>query len=81
MREGKDYASVSTMSPQTLQLSFAGVRAESSFIIFSPDHGLVSEHCSEEDARAAFDHYVADLECGDYLPFLLRRTDEDWDFA
>jgi hypothetical protein len=69
------------MSPQALHLSPADIHANCDFIIFSPDHGFVSEHVSEDDARVAFDHYLADFECGDFLPFLLRREGEDWNFA
>ncbi|MGN6387087.1 MAG: hypothetical protein ACTHMT_12700 [Verrucomicrobiota bacterium] len=44
-------------------------------------HGLLSEQLGEDDARLAFETYLAEFELGEYLPMLLRREGSDWDFA
>ena len=70
-----------TMSPLALQLQPADISPQAEFIIYSPDHGLVSAHFSEEDARASFANYLSEHEMGEYLPYLLQRSGEDWEFA
>lgn len=72
---------IHTMSPLALQLQPADISPQTGFIIYSPDHGLVSAHCSEEDARASFDAYLSEHEMGEYLPFLLKRSGEEWEIA
>ncbi|MGZ8920331.1 MAG: hypothetical protein ACXW3L_05060 [Limisphaerales bacterium] len=42
---------------------------------------MVSAHCSEEDARASFDAYLSEHEMGEYLPYLLHRSGEEWEIA
>jgi hypothetical protein len=70
-----------TMSPLALQLQPADISPQTEFIIYSPDHGLVSAHFSEEEARASFDSYLSEHEMGEYLPFLLQRSGEEWEIA
>jgi hypothetical protein len=69
------------MSPQALHLTSADIPQQAGFIIFSPDHGLISDHCCEEEARASFANYLSELELGEYLPFILRRSGEEWEIA
>jgi hypothetical protein len=69
------------MSPQALHLTPADIPSQTEYLIFSPDHGLISEHCCEEEARASFANYLSDFESGEYLPFLLRRAGEEWEIA
>jgi hypothetical protein len=70
------------MSPQALQLQPADIPSHTQFLIYSPAHGLISEHCSEEEARASFASYISECEMGEYIPFLLRRLAEDeWEVA
>ena len=69
------------MTPQALNLAASDIPPGFEFIIYSSEHGLISEHLIEEDARAAFDSFIAEVEMGEYLPLLLRKTGEDWDFA
>ena len=69
------------MSPLALQLQPADISPQTEFIIYSPDHGLVSAHCSEEDARVSFDAYLSEHEMGEYLPYLLHRSGEEWEIA
>ena len=69
------------MSPLALQLQPADISPDTEFLIYSPDHGLISAHCSEEDARASFDSYLSEHEMGEYLPFLLRRSGEEWEIT
>jgi hypothetical protein len=69
------------MSPQALHLQPADIPSDTEFLLFSPDHGIVSEHSSEEQARAAFATYLSDIECGEYLPFLLHRAGEEWEIS
>ena len=70
-----------TMSPLALQLQPADISPQTEFLIYSPDHGLVSAHCCEEEARASFDAYLSEHEMGEYLPFLLQRLGEEWEIA
>jgi len=70
-----------SMSPQALHLTQADIPLQTQFLIFSPDHGLISEHGCEEEARACFASYLSDFELGEYLPFLLRRAGEEWEIA
>ena len=72
---------LSNMSPLALQLQPADISPQAEFIIYSPDHGLVSAHFSEEDARASFANYLSEHEMGEYLPYLLQRSGEDWEIA
>lgn len=69
------------MSPLALQLQPADISPQTEFIIYSPEHGLVSAHFSEEEARASFDAYLSEHEMGEYLPFLLQRLGDDWEIA
>ena len=70
------------MSPQALHLQPADIPSETEFLIFSPEHGLISEHFSEEDARASFSSYLSEHEMGEYLPFLLRRAcGDEWEIT
>ena len=69
------------MTPQALNLTAVQIPKEFPFIIYSPERGLISEHMGEEDARAAFESFIAEIEFAEYLPFLLRREGEDWEFA
>lgn len=69
------------MSPLALQLQPADITPQTEFIIYSPDHGLISEHTCEEEARASFATYLSELEMGEYLPFLLQRSGNEWEIA
>jgi hypothetical protein len=69
------------MSPQALHLTSADILSRSQFLIFSPAHGLISEHSTEEEARACFASYLSDFELGEYIPFLLKRSGEEWEIA
>jgi hypothetical protein len=69
------------MTPQALNLAEAEIPMEFPFIIYSPVHGLISEHMAEEDARASFESFIAEVELGEYLPLLLHRCGEEWEFA
>lgn len=69
------------MSPQALHLQPADIPSQTEFLLYSPEHGVISEHTSEEDARASFASFLADVELGEYLPFLLRRSGEEWEIT
>jgi hypothetical protein len=69
------------MSPQALHLTPADILSESQFLIYSPDHGLISSHTTEEEARMAFANYLSDFELGEYIPFLLKRSGDEWEIA
>ncbi|HEV8543653.1 MAG TPA: hypothetical protein VGR78_14765 [Verrucomicrobiae bacterium] len=67
------------MSPQALQLTPADIPPDTEFLVYSPEHGLISEHSSEEQARASLASHVSEMENGEYLPFLLKRAGEEWE--
>lgn len=69
------------MSPQALQLQSADIPSQTEFLLYSPEHGLISEHASEEEARASFANHLSELELGEYIPFLLRRAGEEWEIT
>ena len=81
MCRAKEPALITNMTPQALNLAASDIPPGFDFIIYSAEHGLISEHLIEEDARAAFDSFIAEVEMGDYLPLLLRKHGEDWDIA
>lgn len=68
------------MSPQALHLSPADIPEGIEFLIFSPEHGLISEHGCEDEARAALTAFLADFDLAD-LPLLLKRNGDDWEFT
>lgn len=72
---------MASMTPQALNLDCSSIPEAFDYIIYSPMHGLISEHLGEDDARLAFETYLAEFELGEYLPMLLRREGSDWDFA
>ena len=53
------------MSPQALHLTPADIPLQTQFLIFSPEHGLISEHGCEEEARHSFANYLSDFELGE----------------
>jgi hypothetical protein len=69
------------MSPLALHLQPADIPPRAEFLIYSPEHGLISEHYSEEEARASLASHLSEMELGEYLPFLLRRTGDEWEIA
>ena len=69
------------MSPQALQLTPADIPSNTEFLIYSPEHGLISEHVSEEEARTCLANHLSEMELGEYLPFLLKRAGEEWEIA
>jgi hypothetical protein len=70
------------MSPQALHLQPADIPSQAEYLLYSPEHGLISDHTSQEEARACFASYLSDYEDGEYLPFLLKRAgDQDWEIT
>jgi len=69
------------VSPQALHLTSADIPPQVDFLVYSPEHGLISEHICEEEARTSFATHLSELEQGEYLPFLLRRSGEEWEIA
>jgi hypothetical protein len=69
------------MSPQALHLQPADIPSQTEFLLYSPEHGVISEHTCEEEARASFTNFLAEIEHGEYLPFLLRRSGEEWEMT
>jgi hypothetical protein len=70
------------MSPQALHLQPADIPSQTEFLLYSPEHGVVSEHTCAEEARASFASYLSEVELGEYLPFLLRRAgEEEWEIT
>lgn len=69
------------MSPQALHMQMADIPSQTEFLLFCPEHGFISEHNCAEEARASFASYLSDVEHGEYLPFLLRRSGEEWEIT
>lgn len=60
-----------------------GVRAsevdsDADYILFSEQAGLLSEHCTEAEARMAYFKEAARFHLGDQLPNILQRGTEGW---
>ena len=70
-----------SMSPQALQLTPADIPSDTEFLVYSPEHGKISEHATEEQARASLANHLSEMEHGEYLPFLLKRAGEEWEIA
>ena len=69
------------MSPQAFHLQPADISSQTEYLLYSPEHGIISGCSCEEQARACFSSYLSELELGEYLPFLLRRSGEEWEVS
>ena len=56
----------------------AEIESEADFILFSVAEGLVSEHCTEAEARLAFYKEAARKRLGELLPIIYERKEENW---
>jgi hypothetical protein len=54
------------------------VDSDADFILFSKSDGLISEHCTQGEARMAFFQEASRHGLGEYLPRIYRREDVEW---
>jgi hypothetical protein len=54
------------------------VESDADFILFSEAEGLISEHCTQSEAKMAFFEEAGRHELGDYLPRIYRRDEPGW---
>ncbi len=54
------------------------IESDADFIVFSEERGLLSEHYSVGEARAAFYSEARSFSLGDHLPTIYRRGDDHW---
>ena len=60
------------------RLTLNEVESDADFILFSESVGLISEHCTQGEARKAFFEEAGRHGLGDYLPRIYRREDPNW---
>ncbi len=54
------------------------IESEADFILFSEAEGLISEHCTQGEARMAFFEEAGRHQLGDCLPRIYRRDEPHW---
>jgi hypothetical protein len=54
------------------------VETDADFILFSESEGLISEHCTQGEARQAFFKEADRHRLGDLLPRIYRREEPGW---
>ena len=52
--------------------------SDADFVLFSPWHGLLSEHCTYGEARMAKYKEASKVHLGEQLPLIYQRQDEAW---
>ena len=64
------------MSRRTLSLT--EIESDADFVLFSETEGLISEHCTQGEARMAFFEEAGRHGLGDALPRIYRREEPNW---
>jgi hypothetical protein len=54
------------------------VDTDADYILFSESDGLISEHCTQGEARMAFFEEAGRHRLGENLPRIYRREDLSW---
>jgi len=65
-------------SRSRMMLSLSAVESEADFILFSESDGLVSEHCTQTEARMAFFEEAGRHGLGERLPRIYQRQEPHW---
>ena len=54
------------------------IDSEADFVLFSGDQGILSEHCTESEARMAYYKEAARRALGQKLPVIYERQEPHW---
>jgi hypothetical protein len=66
---------------QTLEaarLVLEEIESEADFVLFSDSEGVISEHCTQGEARMAFYHEAGRYRLGEHLPTIYQREEPYW---
>lgn len=66
----------STMPPAAVPIE--QIESEADYILYSADHGLLSEHFTESEARLAFYKEAASKKLGQQMPVIFERREPHW---
>jgi hypothetical protein len=66
------------MSIQRSQRGLEQIDSDAEFVLFSEEHGLISEHCTVAEARMAYFKQAAQFSLGERLPRIYQRDEPDW---
>jgi hypothetical protein len=64
-----------TFTPKTVRLE--KIESDADFILFSESEGVISEHCTQGEARMAFFQEASRHTLGECLPRIYRREEPD----
>jgi hypothetical protein len=59
-------------------VSIEEVDSDADFILFSESEGVISEHCTQGEARMAFFEEAGRTGLGESLPRIYRREEPHW---
>ena len=62
----------------SLTIPLDQIDSEADFVLFSGEHGILSEHCTEGEARLAFYKEAARHALGEQLPVIYERQEPHW---
>jgi len=54
------------------------IESDADFILFSESEGLISEHCTQGEARMAFFQEAGRHRLGECLPRIYKRDEPHW---
>ena len=66
------------MQVETEILGVVRIESDADFVLFSGWHGVMSEHCTLGEARAAKYKQATNSGLGEQLPVIYQRQDEEW---
>ena len=60
------------------EIALEEIESDADFILFSDEHGLISEHYTAGEARMAYFQEAAKFSLGEHLPHVYTRHDTHW---
>jgi hypothetical protein len=54
------------------------IESDADFVLFSESEGVISEHCTQGEARMAFFQEAGRHQLGECLPRIYRRDEPHW---
>lgn len=63
---------------EPLRVALEEIESEAEFVLFSEETGLISEHCTQGEARMAYFQEAGHSSLGAHLPVIYRREETSW---
>ena len=60
------------------QVALEEIESEADFVLFSEEHGILSEHYTVGEARMAYFKQAAGFSLGEQLPRIYQREEPYW---